>query len=423
MDNLLDTISLEHIEIRDVQDESALIPWLSKYMYIIHKINQSATNSELDKALIPFFRGQSIEAWNVIPSVFRNGYLNSEHDLIRNAIRKSPTELAKDLTNFERLTKLQHYGIPTRLLDVTENPLVALYFACEHEPNHDAAVYITHTYPYYPESKAVQILSLIAHLDVNGLSFQELWHKMEQENINYPLPLAEAVPSSFSNFISLVNRNYFVLPNLNNSRIKHQQGAFLLCGCIKTTLQDNIWDSILEKTQENLSGEFTHKIIIPSTLKQEILHELDQYNFNEASMYPELDHQMKYIANKLLLPQSLFQRTGEHCELDFIAPDIAEISHKVPNKSPKPKAEVPAELHNIISNYIYDVSTADSVYNIFVENANIDWSIRKQLQANISRNIARYLHECGYRQTIDECSAIAKSIVDEAVGVSTLPCL
>lgn len=53
MDNQLETILLEHIELRDVQDESALIPQLAKYMYITHKINLSATNHEF--GMVPFF--------------------------------------------------------------------------------------------------------------------------------------------------------------------------------------------------------------------------------------------------------------------------------------------------------------------------------------------------------------------------------
>ena len=42
----------------------------------------------------------------------------------------------------EKLSKMQHYGVPTRLLDVTTNALVALYFACENNFREDGAVFL-----------------------------------------------------------------------------------------------------------------------------------------------------------------------------------------------------------------------------------------------------------------------------------------
>ena len=45
--------------------------------------------------------------------------------------QKSPLEF-KDLNSmFDIMTKYQHYGMCTRLLDLTTNPLVALFFACK----------------------------------------------------------------------------------------------------------------------------------------------------------------------------------------------------------------------------------------------------------------------------------------------------
>ena len=101
--------------------------------------NEEFSDTLLDK--LTLFRGQGNKEWDLMPSVMRNreDYLNEEL-YIKECIRQYPEEFI-NMSKIDMLIKMQHYGVPTRLLDLTKNPLIALYFACVSEPNKDGVVY------------------------------------------------------------------------------------------------------------------------------------------------------------------------------------------------------------------------------------------------------------------------------------------
>lgn len=138
------------------------------------------------------FRGLSKKQYigSDFPSIYRNPendstfepYIKYEHEMFYDLVSRFPEQFSSCKNTFEHLVMMQHYGFPTRLLDVTSNPLVALYFACVDGKGYgnkedDGAVTIYDLFEgniYNYESHTITIVSNLIKIDQIILLFMPI---------------------------------------------------------------------------------------------------------------------------------------------------------------------------------------------------------------------------------------------------------
>ncbi|MGV6491907.1 FRG domain-containing protein [Stenotrophomonas rhizophila] len=207
-----------------------------------------------------WYRGQRKHEWSLLPGYTRRNQPPPEATLLKRFKQSAAMLIGTQPSNsFDWMFLMQHYGVPTRLLDWTESPLIALYFAVESADADDTSA----LWSLRPSE-----LNKNANID-------------NQEEIGFVPSFEDDELKGYSVESLAQTRRIQLLPvatiaTRNNSRIQAQLGVFTIHHHINTPIEE-VGD-----------GRHCSRYLILPDNRATILEELNLLGINRFQLFPEL---------------------------------------------------------------------------------------------------------------------------------------
>ena len=254
-----------------------------------------------------FYRGHSKRFGKLSSSLMRSSLVAHESQMLTDLIATRPEEFSATTTALSRWALAQHHGLKTRFLDITKNPLVALFFACEENKETDGllhafAVPRDSIKPFNSDSISIvanfarltqdeqdlvltkRVMPNITNYDV---ALRHLYHYIKQEK------------PYFEERIDVADlfRVFVVQPQHSSERVRAQSGAFLASALRQSFEQVNTLENA---GQWPVYAHYTARVAIETednNRKVEILRQLRSLNITRETLYPGLEESAKAVVN------------------------------------------------------------------------------------------------------------------------------
>jgi FRG domain len=217
-----------------------------------------------------WFRGQSDSSWKLLPGYQRLKAPPPESVLIKR-FKQNANLLVSNVgeKTIDWLFYLQHYGVPTRLLDWSESPLFGIYFAIMSNPKKDGALWAL---------KPLELNSLVSP-DPNDSKFLPSFEDAILENY-YPESVEVGSVIGVLPMAAIATRN--------NARIQAQLGVFTISHLTKQPIE------------EVGTGKHICKYIISAKAKNNFREELKLLGISKFQLFPELSSAGELVKEVLI---------------------------------------------------------------------------------------------------------------------------
>lgn len=236
---------------------------------LLDRLYEESWNERLGRFRSNFaYRGMQSSEFDLTTTLVRLGgdYPRHEEDLLRNFRKYAHKQAAMGDSTWYWLSLAQHHGLPTRMLDWTYSPFVALHFATAEIElfNSDGAIWC------------------VDYISTRKVLPRKLRDILEQEDTNvFTADMLGKAARTLPEFDDLSKDDYvvFMEPPSLDERIVNQYALFSLMSSPAANLE--AW---LHK-----HPDCHRRIVIPASLKWEIRDKLDQANITERVLFPGLD--------------------------------------------------------------------------------------------------------------------------------------